>query len=126
MGERPLEKGMWGGAIDAVGGKTLAWITRTVRPYGNIASIGLAGGHDLVTTVMPFILRGVNLLGICSSYCPVKLREKVWARLATDLKPSAMDIIANRKVAFDDIPDLFEDYIHGKITGRTVVEFKAE
>jgi len=125
MGERPLEKGLWAGAIDAVGGKTLAWITRTMLPLGNIASIGLAGGHDLVTTVMPFILRGVNLLGINSTYCPVMLREKVWSRLATDLKPAAMDIIVKRTVAFDDIPDLFNDYIKGKITGRTVVEINA-
>ena len=126
MGERPLEKGLWAGAIDAVGGKTLAWITRTVQAYGNIASIGLAGGHDLVTTVMPFILRGVSLLGINSTYCPVKLREKVWSRLATDLKPAAMDIIVNRTVDFDDIPGLFEDYVHGKITGRTVVKINPE
>jgi NADPH2:quinone reductase len=126
MGERPLEKGLWAGAIDAVGGKTLAWITRTMMPLGNIASIGLAGGHDLVTTVMPFILRGVNLLGINSTYCPVKLREKVWSRLATDLKPTAMDSIVSRTVAFDDLPDLFDDYIHGKITGRTVVEINPD
>ncbi|CAB1079279.1 Acryloyl-CoA reductase AcuI/YhdH (EC [Olavius algarvensis Delta 1 endosymbiont] len=126
MGERPLEKGLWAGAIDAVGGKTLAWITRTVKPYGNIASIGLAGGHDLVTTVMPFILRGVNLLGINSTYCAVGLRDKVWSRLASDLKPAAMDTIVTRTVAFDDIPDLFNEYIDGKITGRTVVEIQAE
>ncbi len=122
MGERPLEKGLWAGAIDAVGGKTLAWITRTMQPLGNIASIGLAGGHDLVTTVMPFILRGVNLLGINSTYCPVPLRDKVWSRLATDLKPVAMETIANRTVDFNDIPDLFQDYIEGNITGRTVVK----
>jgi len=126
MGERPLEKGLWAGAIDAVGGKTLAWITRTVKPYGNIASIGLAGGQDLVTTVMPFILRGVNLLGINSTYCAVSLREKVWSRLATDLKPAAMNTIVTRTVDFDDIPDLFNDYIDGKITGRTVVEIQAK
>lgn len=122
MGEHPLEKGLWAGAIDAVGGKTLAWITRTMQPLGNIASIGLAGGHDLVTTVMPFILRGVNLLGINSTYCPVPLRDKVWSRLATDLKPAAMETIVNRIVAFDDIPNLFNDYIEGNITGRTVVK----
>ena len=122
MGERPLEKSLWAGAIDAVGGKTLAWITRTMQPLGNIASIGLAGGHDLVTTVMPFILRGVNLLGINSTYCPAPLREKVWSRLASDLKPAAMETIVNREVAFDDIPDLFKDFIEGKITGRTVVK----
>lgn len=122
MGERPLEKGLWAGAVDAVGGKTLAWITRTMQPLGNIASIGLAGGHDLVTTVMPFILRGVNLLGINSTYCPVPLREKVWSRLATDLKPTAMETIVDRVVAFDDIPNIFNDYIEGNITGRTVVK----
>jgi len=122
MGECPLEKSLWAGAIDAVGGKTLAWITRTMQPLGNIASIGLAGGHDLVTTVMPFILRGVNLLGINSTYCPVPLREKVWSRLASDLKPAAMETIVNRTVAFDDLPDLFNDYIEGTITGRTVVK----
>jgi NADPH2:quinone reductase len=126
MGQRPLEKGLWAGAVDAVGGKVLAWITRTMMPLGNIAAIGLAGGHDLVTTVMPFILRGVNLLGINSTYCPVKLREKVWSRLATDLKPAAMDIIVNRTVAFDDLADLFNDYIEGKVTGRTVVEIYAD
>jgi acrylyl-CoA reductase (NADPH) len=123
MGERPLEKGLWAGAVDAVGGKTLAWITRTVKAYGNIASIGLTGGHEVKTTVMPFILRGVSLLGINSTYCPERWRKKVWSRLAADLKPAAMDTIANRNVAFDDIPALFQDYIDGKITGRTVVEF---
>ena len=122
MGERPLEKSLWAGAIDAVGGKTLAWITRTMQPLGNIASIGLAGGHDLITTVMPFILRGVNLLGINSTYCPVPLREKVWSRLASDLKPAAMETLVNRIVAFNDIPNLFNDYIEGNITGRTVVK----
>ena len=122
MGERPLEKGMWAGAIDAVGGKTLAWITRTMNPLGNIASIGLAGGSDLVTTVMPFILRGVNLLGINSTYCPAPFREKVWSRLATDLKPKALDVIVNRTVAFDDLPNLFDNYIMGKVRGRTVVK----
>ena len=122
MGERPLEKGLWAGAIDAVGGKTLAWITRTMNPLGNIASIGLAGGSDLNTTVMPFILRGVNLLGINSTYCPVPFREKVWSRLATDLKPQALDTIVNRTVAFDDLPDLFSGYMEGTVTGRTVVK----
>ena len=122
MGEHPLEKGLWAGAIDAVGGKTLAWITRTMNPLGNIASIGLAGGSDLVTTVMPFILRGVNLLGINSTYCPVPFREKVWSRVATDLKPRALDIIVNRMVAFDDLPSLFGNYMEGTVTGRTVIK----
>ncbi|NIO38741.1 MAG: oxidoreductase, partial [Burkholderiales bacterium] len=76
-----LEKAVWGGAIDNLGGEMLAWFTRTVVPLGNIASIGLAAGHDLDTTVMPFILRGVNLLGINSSYCPRDVRLHVWERL---------------------------------------------
>ena len=126
MGERPLEKSLWGGAIDALGGKTLAWITRTVHPLGNIACIGLAGGHDLVTTVMPFILRGINLLGINSTYCPVALREKVWSRLTVDLKPAALDIIAGHTVSFEEMPDFFEDYIQGRITGRTIVKIGYE
>jgi len=121
MGQRPLEKGLWAGAIDAVGGDTLAWITRTMRPLGNIAAIGLAGGHALATTVMPFILRGINLLGINSTYCPAPLRNKVWLRLAGDLKPTAMDTIASRTVPFDQMPDLFDDYMNGTVTGRTVV-----
>lgn len=121
MGERPLEKGLWAGAIDAVGGKTLGWITRSMKPLGNIASIGMAGGIGLESTVMPFILRGVNLLGINSTYCPVALREKVWARLAGDLKPRAIDAIANRTVALDEIPGLFDDFVQGRTTGRTII-----
>ena len=126
MGERPLEKGLWAGAIDAVGGKTLGWITRTIKPLGNIACIGLAEGYELDTTVMPFILRGANLLGINSTYCPVPLREKVWSRLAGDLKPAALDIIAKRTVTFDEISDLFEDYVQSRITGRTIVKISDE
>ena len=97
-----------------------------MHPLGNIASIGLAGGYELVTTVMPFILRGVNLLGINSTYCPVPLREKVWARLAGDLKPASLDIIARRTVNFEEIPDLFDDYVQGRVTGRTVVKISDE
>ncbi|MDD3518950.1 MAG: acryloyl-CoA reductase, partial [Chromatiales bacterium] len=70
MGTRPLEAAQWGGALDNVGGATLAWLTRTVRPWGNIAAIGMAGGTELDTSVMPFILRGIGLLGISSANCP--------------------------------------------------------
>jgi acrylyl-CoA reductase (NADPH) len=75
---------------------------------------------------MPFILRGVNLLGINSTYCADELRKKVWSRLGADLKPAAMDIIVTRTVGFDDMPDLFREYIDGKTTGRTVVEINPE
>ena len=83
-----MEAALWAGAIDNVGGELLTWLTRTVDYWGNIASVGLAGGHELQTTVMPFILRGVSLLGINSVATPRELRLAVWQRLATDLRPS--------------------------------------
>jgi len=124
MGTRPLEKGLWAGAIDAVGGETLAWITRTTTTLGNIASIGNAGGADLSTTVMPFILRGVNLLGINSTYCPAPLRGKVWSRLGSDLRPRGLEAVASSRVLFDDLPGHFDAMVRGETRGRMVVEFK--
>jgi len=118
---RPLERGQWGGAVDNVGGATLAWITRTVKQWGNIASIGLAGGISLETTVMPFILRGVSLLGI-NSNVPRKLREETWQRLASDLKPQHIDKIVQKTIKFEDLPDAFDQYIDGRVIGRTVVK----
>ncbi len=122
LGKRPLEKAMWGGAIDNVGAEELAWITRTVRPGGNIASVGLAGGIKLNTTVMPFILRGVNLLGINSVYVPMERRKRVWQRLAEDLRPSKLDTIVTREVSLDELDAVFDDYIGGRVTRRTVVK----
>jgi len=121
-GKRPMEKAEWGGAVDALGGDTLTWLTRTVRPFGNIASIGLAQGHELHTTVMPFILRGVSLLGINSVNCPADWRRAAWSRLGGDLRPRHLDRIVTRTVKFVELPDVFGDYIDGKVTGRTVVE----
>lgn len=122
MGSRPLEKAQWGGAVDNVGGDTLGWLTRTVKPWGNIASIGLAGGYKLETTVMPFILRGVSLLGINSIEMPNTMRDEIWSRIATDLKPKHLDKIVTNEVTFDDLPSVFDDYINAGITGRTVVK----
>ncbi len=121
MGTRPLEKGQWGGAVDNVGGETLGWLTRSVRPWGNIASIGNASGIKLETTVMPFILRGVSLLGINSIEMPTALRNLAWQRLGEDLKPAHLDLIAPRTIAFDELPGAFESYVAGTVTGRTVV-----
>jgi len=118
----PLEKAQWGGAIDNVGGDILAWLTRTVVPWGNIASVGLAGGSQLNTTVMPFILRGVSLLGITSSGCPTELRHKLWHRLATDLAPKHLDRIVSRNASMEDLPEIFENMLAGKTVGRTVVK----
>ena len=87
MGTRPLEKAQWAGALDAVGGETLAWLTRTMQQNGVIASFGNAGGIELHTTVLPFILRGVRLIGIDSAATAMPLRRHIWQRLATDLRP---------------------------------------
>jgi NADPH2:quinone reductase len=125
-GGAPLEKAIWGGAVDSVGGDELAWLTRTVRPEGNIASIGLAGGIKLHTTVMPFILRGINLLGINSVFVPQEQRRKVWNRLGADLKPGHMEQIVTHQVDLDSLNDVFDAYIAGKVTGRTVVKIADE
>jgi NADPH2:quinone reductase len=121
FGSRPLEAVQWAGAIDNVGGEMLTWLTRTVDFWGNIASIGLAGSHELDTTVMPFILRGVNLLGINSSATQRELRLEVWKRIATDLRPTKLDRIADKLVRFEELPAQFADYMTGRVTGRTVV-----
>jgi acrylyl-CoA reductase (NADPH) len=121
-GTKPLEAAQFGGAIDNVGGKMLAWLTRTVGFRGNIASIGLAGGAQLETTVMPFILRGVNLLGINSSATPRDLRLRVWQRIATDLAPRHLERIVTREVAFADLPAAFAPLIEGRSLGRTLVK----
>ncbi len=118
---RALDKTLWAGAIDNVGGETLAWLTSTVGWWGNIASIGLVGGHQLNTTVMPFILRGVNLLGINSVQTPRPQRLDVWRRMAADLKPD-FETIGTRTAGFDELPTLFQAYLDGNVTGRTVIE----
>ena len=121
LGTRPLETARFAGAIDNVGGEVLTWLTRCVDFWGNIASIGLTGGADLKTTVMPFILRGVALLGINSSATRREWRLAVWQRIATDLKPRHLARIVTRSIEFEELPAAFPAYIEGKITGRTVV-----
>jgi acrylyl-CoA reductase (NADPH) len=120
-GSRPLERAQFGGAIDNVGGETLTWLTRTVGYGGNIASVGLAGGAKLETTVMPFILRAVSLLGINSVSTPRDTRLAVWKRLATDLAPRHLARIVTREIPFDLLAGSFQDYGKGAIIGRTVV-----
>ena len=121
LGKRPLEAALWAGAIDNLGGEVLTWLTRTVDFFGNIASIGLAASPELHTTVMPFILRGVSLLGINSVATPRELRLKVWDRLATDLKPRHLGRICARTVGFDELLAAFPDYVAGRVQGRTLV-----
>ena len=122
--DSPLEKGQWGGAIDNVGGDVLAWLTRTLLPGGNIASVGMAAGSQLRTTVMPFILRGVSLLGITSSGCPPEWRAPIWQRLATDLAPEHLDKTVRQVVSLEELSDIFQQMLHAKTSGRTVVKIQ--
>jgi len=123
MGSKPLEAAQWGGAVDNLGGDTLAWLTRTVKPWGNIASIGLAQAHTLSTTVMPFILRGVSILGIHSVECPRAWRLALWENMAGVWKPQGlMDRIAARTVGLDDLQAVCGEFVAGQVTGRTLVK----
>ena len=124
MGTRPLEKAQWAGALDAVGGATLAWLTRSMQQNGVIASFGNAGGSELHTTVMPFILRGVRLIGIDSAATAMPLRQKIWQRLATDLYPKHLLQVAQR-ISFNQLPNFCASMLQGKLHGRTVVEIKS-
>lgn len=120
-GSRPLERAQFGGAIDNVGGDALAWLTRTVVYGGNIASVGLAGGPKLETSVMPFILRAVSLLGINSVSTPRATRLEVWKRLGSDLAPRHLAQIVTREISFDLLASSFQDYLKCQVIGRTVV-----
>ena len=120
LGTKPLEHARWGGAVDNLGGEILAWLTRTVKPRGNIASIGLAASPELQTTVMPFILRGVSLLGINMEVGP-ELRAELWERLGSDLKPRHLEQIVAREVTLNELPDSFDAYMSGSVIGRTLV-----
>ena len=122
-GQRPLEAATWAGAIDNVGDEMLAGLTRVIKPYGNIASCGLARGHELHTTVMPFIIRGVSLLGIASAGTARPIRDAIWQRLANDWRPAHLDRICTRKVGLDDLPQVFETMLAGGSFGRTIVKF---
>ena len=122
---RPLDRAVWAGAVDNLGGDVLAWIASTMKQGGTIASIGLAASASLKTTVMPFILRGASLLGIDSGYIGEPYRSGVWQRLANDMRPRHLERMT-RTIAFDDLPPIFDDYIQGQAHGRVVVRIAAE
>ena len=121
MTEKPLGAETYAGAVDNLGGEQLSWLTRVMKVGGTIASIGLAQGWEVKTTVMPFILRGVSLLGIDSVNCPMSLRRELWRKLANEWK---CDKLAShcRTVPFTELPSVFEAYVKGAVTGRTVVK----
>ena len=122
--ERPLASGRWAGAVDGVGGHTLAHLLTTTAYGGSVAAYGLAGGQSLETTVIPFILRGVNLLGIDSVNCPMPLRQKIWQRLAAELSPDKIDQMM-RIEPLSDVPTLSQQILAGDIRGRVVLDVSA-
>ena len=119
---KPLDKATWAGAVDNLGGPVLAWIASTMKDNGTIASIGLAQSAEFHTWVMPFILRGVSLLGINSGESvPPEVRAGVWRRLAGDMKPPLLKEMA-RTIPFAELPKVFDDFINARVTGRIVVD----
>ncbi|HXM71145.1 MAG TPA: zinc-binding dehydrogenase, partial [Thermoanaerobaculia bacterium] len=121
---RPLLAERWAGAVDTVGSNTLANVLAQIKYRGSVAACGLAGGNDLPATVLPFILRGVNLLGIDSVMCPPELRLSAWARLARDLPLAQLDAMT-AKVPLAAVPALAQHILKGQVRGRTVVDVNA-
>ncbi|MET4727263.1 acrylyl-CoA reductase (NADPH) [Lysobacter enzymogenes] len=118
---RPMESARFGGGLDNVGGPMLASLLAQTAPYGNVASAGLAASHDLGTTVMPFIIRGVSLLGIASAGTARAIRDEIWQRLASDWKPAHLDRICTREVPLSELPQAFPAMLAGGSLGRTLV-----
>ena len=119
---RPLEKERWAGSIDAVGGTTLAYLLRTTRYGGSVASCGNTGGVNFSTTVFPFILRSVNLLGIESVNCPMELRRQIWEHLASDYKPKRLLDLIGHEAPLDELPQALAAVLTGEVRGRTVIK----
>ena len=117
----PLEKQRWAGVVDPVGGAATAFALRTTRYGGAVAASGLTGGTDLRTTIFPFILRAVSLLGIDSVATPMEERREVWNRLADDLRPNGLEDRITREIALDEVDPLLDEVLAGKARGRTVV-----
>jgi putative YhdH/YhfP family quinone oxidoreductase len=118
---KPLDRATWAGAVDNLGGDTLAWMLSTMAIGGAVASVGLAQSLSLNTTVMPFILRGVSLLGIDSVNCPMELRREVWRKLAQEWKPRHL-AASVRTIALADLPNVFPEFLKGAVKGRVVVK----
>ncbi len=116
-----MHKGRWGGAIDSLGGDTLAWLTKSVKPWGNIVSIGMAGGVAVNTSAMPFILRGVSLLGVTSAACPQISRKQIWRKLGDELLPNKLDEVCTSEVRLEQLPEAFSRLLSGKAHGRQIV-----
>lgn len=122
LGHKSLEKGLWGGAIDCLGGEILSWLLRTVKPYGCVAACGLALGAQLETSVMPFIIRGVSLLGVASANSEMSIRQEIWQRLASDLKPRDLNKIVHGTLRLDEVVKTAEHMRASGLQGRYVVK----
>jgi acrylyl-CoA reductase (NADPH) len=118
---RPLEKTRWAGAVDCVGGAVLAGVVRGLKYGGSVAACGNTGGIKLEATVLPFILRGVSLLGVDSVQTPIEARRETWARLATDLRPPHLDDAITREIGLDELDGALSAVLRGELQGRTVV-----
>lgn len=118
---KPLDKATWAGAVDNLGGEVLAWMASTMKIGGTLASVGLAASPALHTTVMPFILRGVSLLGIDSVNCPMAQRLRIWQKLGGVWKPERT-FAAMRTIAFAELPSVFDGFLQAQVTGRVVVK----
>lgn len=118
---KPLERQLWAAAVDPVGGATTAFLLQTTRYGGSVAAVGLAGGSDLHTTVFPFILRGVSLLGIDSVYCPMDVRLEVWRRLAAELPAAVLERILAEEVGLERVPGVARELLGGRVRGRVLV-----
>jgi putative YhdH/YhfP family quinone oxidoreductase len=119
--DRPLDRQCWAGAVDAVGGSTLATILRTLMLGGSVAVAGNVGGPRVETTVFPFILRGVNALGIDSAAYPIDRRIALWERLAGDLRPPHLEEAIAHEVELDELPEALGRISQGRLRGRAVV-----
>lgn len=119
---RPLDKQLWAAAVDPVGGKTLSSILSKLDYNGSVAVSGLTGGTDVPTTVFPFILRGINLLGIDSVYCPMETRKLLWKRMATDLKPEGLLETIQNEIELEELPGVLSSILKGENRGRTIVK----
>ena len=118
---RPMESARFGGGLDNVGGPMLASLLAQTAPYGNVATAGLAATHALDTTVMPFIIRGVSLLGVASAGTARDIRDAIWQHLASDWRPAHLDRICTREVTLEQLPGVFDMMLAGGSLGRTLV-----
>ena len=123
--EKPMDSVRFGGALDNVGGRTLAALLAQTAPYGNVASCGLVSGHDLPATVMPFIIRGVSLLGIASAGTERDIRERVWQLLAGHFDAESLALLPFREIGLEGLPEVFAQMLSGRSFGRVLVRISA-